>query len=412
MASKSLRIEEHLLVRICFIFAGGFMLAEGLQNWIRGRIETHPEVIVLLLVTYALAFVMFTLATLKGNLVLKTRDLTLVSLVFLMITSWYVITQVEYPLSYQTDALAFVHYAAILYSKGMNPYTQDLQNALAMFAVNPEFITLTPTGDLVTNLNYPALQFLVFLPVVWLGIKDARWIILVFELAGILVLYLWSPKEIRQLSLLPIFAGSDLAIRFGAGAIADFLWVLPLILMVVYIDRPWLAGIMFGLAAAIKQTPWLLAPFLIVWLLRSDSSVNLRERLKRTGIFAALASGTFLLPNLGFIWNDPQAWYAGVVTPAVGNLVVLGQGFSLITLAGGVPLPPAFYLIATLIVAITLLVNYAVYFEKLTYAVWVFPAVILWFSYRGLQNYFIFWVPLLVMSAVLLYKKVQGSARH
>jgi uncharacterized membrane protein len=386
------------------------MLAEGLQNWIRGRIETHPEVIILLLVTYALAFILFTFATLNSNFVLKVRDFALVSLVFLIVTSWYVITQVEYSLSYQTDALAFVHYAAILYSKGMNPYTQDLQNALSMFAVNPEFITLTPTGDLVTNLNYPALQFLAFLPAVWLGLKDARWVILAFELAGVLVLYFWSPKEIRVLTLLPIFAGADLAIRFGAGAIADFLWVLPLILMVVFMDRPWLAGIMFGLASAIKQTPWLLAPFLLVWFVRSDSRVDLRKRLERAVTFAGFALGAFVIPNAGFIWNDPQAWYAGVITPAVGNLVVLGQGFSLITLAGGVPLPPAFYLIATMIVSITLLVNYAVYFEKLAYALWVFPAVILWFSYRGLQNYFIFWVPLLVMSAVMLYRREREIA--
>ena len=117
------------------------------------------------------------------------------------------------------------------------------------------------------------------------------------------------------------------------------------------------------------------------------------------------AAGAFLIPNLGFMWANFGAWYSGVVTPASGNLVVLGQGFSLITLAGGVPLPPAFYLIMTLVVGATLIVNYFVYFEKLAYAVWAFPAIILWFSYRGLQNYFIFWTPLLVMSAVLLYRR-------
>ena len=103
--------------------------------------------------------------------------------------------------------------------------------------------------------------------------------------------------------------------------------------------------------------------------------------------------------------QDFGAWYAGVVTPAFGNLVVLSQGFSLITLANGVPLPPAFYLITASIVAVTLLVEYCLYFEKLAYALWAFPAVILWFSYRGLQNYFVFWTPLLVMSAVLLYRR-------
>ena len=411
MAEKALIIEEHLLVRICFVFAGGFMLAEGLQNWIRGRIETHPEVMLLLLLTYSVAFILFALATLNSRLVLKTRDAALAALVFMMAASWYVITQVEFPHSYQTDALAFVHYAAILSSKGMNPYTQDLQSALSMFSVNPQFITLTPTGDLVSTLNYPALQFLVMLPAVWVGLQDARWVILVFEVAAILVVYFWAPREIRLLVLLPIFAGSDLAISFGAGAIADFLWVLPLVFMVVFLDRPWLAGIMYGLASAIKQTPWLLAPFLLIWLLRSGGNISTQDRLKRAGVFVAFALGAFLLPNIGFMWNDFGAWYAGVVTPAFGNLVVLGQGLSLITLAGGVPLPPAFYLTATLAIAVTLLVNYLAYFEKLRYAIWAFPAIILWFSYRGLQNYFIFWTPLLVMSVVLLYKKEKHGAK-
>jgi uncharacterized membrane protein len=411
VAQKALVTDELLLVRIGFIFSGGFMLAEGLQNWIRGRIETHPEVIVLLLITYAAAFVLFTLATLNSTTVLKLRDAALLSLLFLLIASWYVITQVEYPQSYQTDALAFAHYSAILYSKGMNPYTQDLQNALAMFSVNPRFVTLTPTGDVVTILNYPALQFLVFLPIVWMGLPDARWVILVFEIAAILVLYYWSPREMRVLALLPIFAGSDLAISFGAGAIADFLWVLPLMLMVVYMDRPWLAGVMYGLASGLKQTPWLLAPFLLMWFFRTGSDLKTIDRLKRTGIFAAFALGAFLLPNIGFMWNDFGAWYTGVVTPAAGNLVVLGQGLSLMTLAGGVPLPPAFYLVATAIIAIVLIVNYVVYFEKLQYALWAFPAILLWFSYRGLQNYFIFWVPLLVMSAVLLYRREKRIVR-
>ena len=164
---------------------------------------------------------------------------------------------------------------------------------------------------------------------------------------------------------------------------------------------------MFGLASAVKQTPWILAPFLLVWFLQSNQTLQFKERLKRTGSFAAFALASFLIPNLWFMLVDFGAWYSGVVTPAFGNLVVLSQGLSLITLAAGVPLPPAFYLTATLSVAGVLLVCYFIYFEKLALTVWAFPAIVLWFSYRGLQNYFIFWTPLLVMSAIMLYKKAQ-----
>jgi len=398
-------ILEEFTVRISMLFAAGFIFAEGLQNWIRGRVETHPEVVLLIILSYALAFALFLLATLNSKSVMKLRDIAFVSLILTTAISWYVVTQIEHPGSYQTDALAFVHYSAILLSKGINPYPQDLQSALSMFSVSPEFITLTPTGNLVSTLNYPALQVIAFLPAVWAGLGDARIVIYLFEIATLVIIYVWSPKEVRPLALIPLFAGSDLAINFSAGSIADFIWILPLVIMVVYMDRPLVAGIMFGLASAVKQTPWLLAPYLLIWFFRSESDLILQSRLKRVGMFTGAAVAAFLIPNLWFMVNDFGAWYSGVITPAIGNLVVLSQGLSLITLASGVPLPPAFYLLATVIVAATLVVEYYIYFERLAFALWAFPAIILWFSYRGLQNYFIFWTPLLVMSAVLLYKR-------
>lgn len=410
MSKNRLVIEEHFLIRISFLFAAGFMFAEGLQNWIRGKIETHPEVVVLLLLTYGLALCLFVLATMDDGLVLKLRDTALAALMFATAVSWYVITVVENPGMYHTDALAFAHYSAILLAKGINPYPLDLQSALSQFAVDPEFITLTPTGDLVSTLNYPALHVIDLLPVVWLGITDARIALLIFEIASTVIIYFWAPRAIRPMALIPLFAGSDVMINFGAGAVAEFLWVLPMVLMVVFLHRPWLSGIMFGLACATKQTPWLLAPFLLVWYFKTGSLSRVADRIRRVGGFALAALASFLIPNLAFMILDFGAWYNGVVTPAFGNLVVLSQGLSLITLAAGLPLPPTFYLIATLLVAATLLVNYFAYFRTLSYAVWAFPAVILWFSYRGLQNYFIFWTPLLVMSAVMLYRRASVHA--
>jgi len=138
-----------------------------------------------------------------------------------------------------------------------------------------------------------------------------------------------------------------------------------------------------------------------------DGAPHLRRatRLRNAFIFAVCAVAAFVIPNAWFMWLNFSAWYTGVVTPAFGNLVVLSQGLSLITLALGVPLPPEFYLISTVTVGIVLLVNYYVYFEKMSLAIWAFPAIMLWFSYRGLQNYFVFWMPLLVMSAVMFYRK-------
>jgi uncharacterized membrane protein len=407
MSKRNTIPEEQFLIRISLLFAAGFIFAEGLQNWIRGKISTHPEVVALLLLTYLAAFALFMLATLNTNSILRLRHVALIALIGATLVSWYVITQVEHPGTYQTDALAFAHYSAILLAHGVNPYTQDLQAALSMFSVNPQFITLMPNGGLVSTLNYPALQVLLFLPVVWSRLNDARIVVYIFEIASIIAVYCWAPRHLQPLALIPLFAGSDLIVNFSAGAVADFLWVLPLVLMVVYIDRPTIAGIMFGLASAIKQTPWLLAPFLLIWYLQNNQKLQFKKRLEKTLIFAASALLSFIIPNLYFMLADFGAWYSGVVTPVFGNLVVLSQGLSLITLAAGVPLPPVFYLIAMLSIAGVLLVCYFTYFDKLAPAVWAFPGIMLWFSYRGLQNYFVFWTPLLVMSVIMLYKKAE-----
>ncbi len=397
--------NEELLLRISFIFAGGFALAEGLQNWIRGRIDTHPEVVVMILIIYAVAFANLAVGMSSVAIVKKLRHMPLVTLVGIILASAYVIMEVEFNGAYRSDSLAFTHYAASLYLGGKNPYGLDLQDALRAFSVDPAFITLTPSGSIVTTLNYPALSFLIFVPAVSAGIGDMRAVIFLFEIAALVSIYLWAPSNIRPVVLLPVFAGADLAVDFNAGCIADFLWVLPLILMLFSMKRPWLSGAFYGVSCAIKQTPWLLAPFLLIWMYCDDGESSRTARLRRVAVFIGMTAILFLLPNLEFINGGLLQWWEGVVTPSFGNLVILSQGLSMVSELGYVPLPPHFYSIVMVAVFLTLIFNYAVYFDKLKHTIWVMPVVTLWFSYRGLQNYFIFWVPMLVASAIYIYKE-------
>jgi uncharacterized membrane protein len=396
---------EELLLRISFLFAGAFVLAEGLQNWIRGRIETHPEVVAILLITYLVAFATLGIGMSDDRVIKKFRHLPLFVLIGLLLASGYAISQVNLNGAYGSDSLAFTHYAAISFVKGVNPYGRDLQDALRVFSVDPQFITLTPSGNIVTILNYPALSFLLFVPAVICGVTDMRVVIFLFEIVALLSIYCWADVEIRPIVLLPVFAGADLAINFSSGAIADFLWVLPLICMVFSLKRPWLAGVFYGLSCAIKQTPWLLAPFLLIWIYNDQVEPTQGERVRRSAGFVVAAAAAFLAPNLWFIYQDYSLWWQGVITPSFGNLVILSQGLSMISEIGYVPLPPHFYLITFIAVFVTLVFNYAVYFDKLRHAIWVMPMLTMWFSYRGLQNYFIFWIPLLVTSAIYMYKE-------
>jgi uncharacterized membrane protein len=104
------------------------------------------------------------------------------------------------------------------------------------------------------------------------------------------------------------------------------------------------------------------------------------------------------------------AWFRNVLTPMAEDLVIISQGFSLLTEAGLLPVGKAFYAVLAVAVAVVLIVNYYVYFDRLRYVFWIFPGIILWFSYRALTNYIIYWTPLMLVSIILWYKAEQPGA--
>ena len=84
---------------------------------------------------------------------------------------------------------------------------------------------------------------------------------------------------------------------------------------------------------------------------------------------------------------------------------MLSQGLSMLTQLNMTPLNKTFYFIMVLTVSSLLLLNYFVYYDKLKYTVFIFPAVIMWFSYRGLDNYFTSMIPIVTASFVLWYEE-------
>lgn len=404
--SKSVELKryENFTLRIFYLFTAGFLFYESFQNWLRGKIETHPEVVVLCVIGYSLALFLMTVSLSSIKILQRFKIIPLIALIFIMTSSIYVIAEIQYNGVYRTDSMAFTHYASQLWLfPSWNPYGHDLQIALEMFTVDVDYVTLKPDGDLVTNLNYPALHLLFFTPFAYFGLQDMRWITFIFAIAIILILYWKSPSEIRPLVLIPFFAGVDLAINFTAGCLNDFLWVLPLIITAFYIGNPLIAGLSFGLASAVKQQPWLLFPFLLTYIWRSEEYAG-KKKTKSIVMFTTSTIVGFLLPNIIFILKDPKSWLSDVTTPFSGQLIVISQGLSTITQSGYVPLSNNFYFFFAVSVFFLLLIYYNLYFEDLKYAIWAFPALILWFSPRGLQNYFIYLIPICLVAIVTWYK--------
>jgi len=202
--------------------------------------------------------------------------------------------------------------------------------------------------------------------------------------------------------LLPIFVSADLAIDFNAGSVTDFLWVLPMVWTALSMNDPFRSGIFYGIASAVKQVPWIVAPFMLIRMFNLKEG-SLVVKVSNVLKFLGATAISFTLPNLLFIAKDPEAWFSGISIPASGELVLLSQGLSMLTQAGVTPLPPAFYLGTTAALFLALVTNYFVYFDKLKHLTWVLPAVTMWFSHRALQNYFMYWIPVMVVEVLVIY---------
>jgi uncharacterized membrane protein len=245
--------------------------------------------------------------------------------------------------------------------------------------------------------------------------SDLRWVVVAAEILALAVLWLKAPAAIRPLAFLPIAIDPDQFVHFTAGGVTDYLWVLPLMGTAFLLrDRRYLAAaLLFGTAAAVKQQPWLLAPFLCIWVWYDHEDDPLLQRLRPVAVFVAGSLAAFLAFNLPFALWDFEGWLASVFLPFHEDLIPFGSGLSMLTQVGAAQLPKSFYTLATFGVWAILLIAYATHFRALKYAVWLLPGLVLWFSYRSLQSYFIYWTPLLIIALFFWWEDSQaGEESH
>jgi uncharacterized membrane protein len=310
--------------------------------------------------------------------------------------------------SYGTDEVAFDQMAAQLVLQGHSPYGVDLSGALDRFGVPPIYTTNTMTGGVVRDLSYPALSFLFYVPLLAAGVQAQAAIYVdgFFWVASMVLLWLALPWRFRP--VVPLLAGLTFYITFISGGVADSL-LLPFMLGALWrwdrFDCPsetglarWLGPVSLGLACAVKQTAWFLAPFLIVAI-----AVEARMRSPRwlavVARYAGLATAAFLAPNLPFLLGDFPAWLGGAVLPILTPLVPFGQGmvaFSTYLHWGGGWL--TIYSLAAGVLALSLCAALLVWYSRLKPLVPLLPVLVLLLPTRSLENYFLFAVPGLLVS--------------
>lgn len=289
---------------------------------------------------------------------------------------------------YQSDSLAFSAYSAQLVLDGKDPYVESMAPALERFNVSPTVYTPTVEGGTILIEPYPALSFLVYVPFVAAHVPSMIWVDIGFTIFSMLLILALVPAQARIyfglfFLLIPEY------LSFAVGSVTDVLW-LPLMIGVAatWERRPILCAVLLGLACAMKQEPWFIVPFaLIHWWKTSEQEHALATTLRRLGYVSA----AFLVPNLPFLLWHPGAWLRGVLSPLLSHAVPLGSGLIQLQTSGLITLPLGVYTALWVAALIVCVAAYAKWTQELRWLPFVAPAIVLFFSPRSLQNYFIYW---------------------
>jgi uncharacterized membrane protein len=326
-------------------------------------------------------------------------------------------TQIRLSPSYGTDEIAFNQYAASIASHFHNPYIHSMGPSFQLFHVSPNGYTFRLNGTAVTALSYPALSFLIYVPLLWLGLSTQMAVavnIALWILAVLLTFYL-LPMRLRALALiagsLPILTG------FTVGGVTDVVFLIPLIIAVYRWDRypslsgwrSWVGPLAMGLAISVKQTPWPMIPFLLAaWWLEMRREGRQSEALRVVGKYLAIMGGVFLLINAPFIVSNPSAWLQGVLTPIASNAVPAGQGLVALSVFLGIGGGNLIYF-ALLLLSVFVLFFYLflVTYPKFKQLTVLTPSFVLFFSARSFASYFV----VLALPALIALFSADNHAR-
>jgi uncharacterized membrane protein len=310
--------------------------------------------------------------------------------------------------AYGTDELAFDQYAAELVRHGLNPYTHSMAGAFPRFSVSPAGYTYTLTGARVTQLSYPSLSFLLYVPFLLLGWSRQLGVgmdVIGWSIATLLI-FKFLPRPLRPAALL--LSSAVTYTQLSVIGLTDMLFM-PLLVIAAYrwdrFGRDWrsyIGPVAFGLAMAVKQTPWPILPFLLLALaLDERTRTNLTEGTRRAGRYLLAVVIAFLVPNIPYIVAAPSAWARGTFTPIFKALVPAGQGaigFSLFLHIGGGSLQ-AFTLLFAL-VFLLLVVAYVGTYPLLRATTFALPAIAYFFAVRSYAAYLVALIPPGIVAAI------------
>lgn len=323
--------------------------------------------------------------------------------------TWCLLQVLQAP-SYGTDEIAFDQYAAQLMAHGVDPYARSMAPALSLFHVQPGGYTFRLDGTAVTTLSYPSPSFLVYVPLLLVGVstQTAIGVNIVAWMVATVALFALLPRAMRPMAL--VIGGLSVYVGYAVGGVTAALFV-PL-LVGAALDwhrfgeqqgwRAWRGPVLLGLAMGINQAPWLVLPFAVIGVgMHEAQRAGRRAGVRCAGRYLAFVAVTFAAPNLPFIFWHPADWAQGILTPLTQATVPAGQGLIALPLylhLGGGSLTA--YTLLSLVAVAAIVVIYAVTWPRLRPAAWLLPAVALLLATRSYGSYMMGLVPAALLAAV------------
>jgi uncharacterized membrane protein len=308
-----------------------------------------------------------------------------------------------------TDAILFGKYSAELALQGSNPYTQSMLPAFDKYSIDLRFVTYRTDGSIVTSYSYPGGGIIMFMLAQIINIINPNWVSIAFFMATIVFLVAEADGFYKFGSLAVILSSHEYAM-FSSGGVFDIIYVFLLLLgMKMYHqkDYHW-AAFIIGLSFSIKQIPWLIGPYIAVWLYMSSPDLDMfQQRVYHTLSFGFVG---FLIPNIPFLVTAPVEWLGGVLTPVAGGAALTMQGIALSSLVTHdlIYLPRSYFVLSIISAYALTVLLYIIWFDKIKWIAWILPSVVLFFHYRSLLAYYIY-VPILSWYAILLRSGATSS---
>jgi uncharacterized membrane protein/Flp pilus assembly protein TadD len=380
--------------RLGFLGTGMILFATSMDLWAQNR-ELQSEISLL-----AVAFLwvggvgLFILG--MANVRKRPQILLLFALISAQFAYYYLYQQSYSPLTAShTDNEMITRFAVEALRTGQNPYAWNFTDSTRVFHDRGMNTTPFLDGASQYRLTYPALPIFVLFIFDQIGIVDVRVVMFLFQLTLLCLLFFSTPRSLRPLILLPLYIQKDFVFLSLAG-VQDVVWSVMLIGVILLKNRSGWRAVLFGLAAAYRQQPWFIAPFLLIEMYdtHQDSSQKWREVIR----FVIISSLTFLIVNLPFILWDPSAWILGVFEPAYATFNVFSHGFGALSTYGLTPYTRQFFTTLQFVIYLSFIIIYTRHVRSLGFAYWLFPAFFFWFYYRGLSNYWLYWIPPLLVA--------------